>query len=793
MNFYIEKDNNIDKEFADLFENDERIEYRISEGDIELVSKGGFMAYPKGYLTNKGRIAAYVKAGVFANGASSINSDIIFEFDEKEKNKVLVISENYPRLNEMITVTNYLSILDVLKRNKDIRIMAHDNVIINKTILASVKVYNDSIILKSGNHQIKIQYEFVKDIQYNAECQTLTINGMFNLYFENFTNVIELMHFTKEQYKELCSYYEYYILKGSRIKHIDITSKYIRVKSEKIFPFKHKQIIKSNLILNRTGDYINVIDEDDGSLVDTVSIRNLKIIIKKEICFIKVKGSYISIFDRIQIISEFNKDTLSLEFINVSGIKYLLSKEKLITREVFNPLKSLGEIGPATAIINRKHAALYMLGSSILHSSKIEDKINSSLYEGELIKDYYNNIEELGQNVLIINIDGNEHCVEVLLNEKSINLFFSSSEYIKLNYNNDISSIELLSINNDFNTVDICSKKYVNLKIEIHSKQYFNIIANLVVAKTQFNNVNEAFYSWAKSNRDIMVFYYFGLGSELKGYIEKSMKGKEDISQLSKSEKIDILNVMYDVLKQYKAALTEFSAYFSKELYEEHCNDNSLEFKRKFDSLQSEMHGISNYMIRHINDCIGNLNNLVNFIYPELDIRKKCETINKNQGYVRTAVYSSLYVLTGSLSLLAFVGLNSTSIFDSDKRTKIIDEVEEEKLNIFLGNAIGEFNNLMDRLMPKYIEDINKSAINFAKQIERNYSEQDMMFLRDCFINNTIFLKSQINPYVVKSKEYLVDYIIEKAESYNTNYLSNNKNEVKRISRSQYYSEIGGK
>jgi len=126
-------------------------------------------------------------------------------------------------------------------------------------------------------------------------------------------------------------------------------------------------------------------------------------------------------------------------------------------------------------------------------------------------------------------------------------------------------------------------------------------------------------------------------------------------------------------------------------------------------------------------------------------------------------------------------------------RNKIVDDMEDKKVNIYLNNAIGEFVFFMDKMLPKYVVDINTMVSNLISSIKPYYGEEkDIDFLKICIKKNMMFLETPISDKVLKKKQLLVDLITRKATDFNTNYTASDENSEKRVTRSDYYKELQG-
>jgi hypothetical protein len=397
--------------------------------------------------------------------------------------------------------------------------------------------------------------------------------------------------------------------------------------------------------------------------------------------------------------------------------------------------------------------------------------ISSSIrFERKLIK----KAKDYGFNYSFI-LKGHEHYlvkVQVLDNHLQI---YNYVDKCIVQYK-EVKSIDILEKSqNGFVKMNI--KDLHNFEVLIKEEDYIKILEKWIAWNLKnCKNLDSIYYTWSTTIRDIIIFYYFVLPSELKAAIDSVVPKNGDINSIYKEDKIKLINTMYDVLKRYKIALIEFSGYFSHELYEEQAKDNNLKFKYEFDMLQKEMISICNQINGHSAGCINNLNYLTTYIYSELDIREALEKQMQSRLILNTTIYAGMAALSGALTLLAGAGLSRYGIFDSMKRNEVIDNMEEHKINIYLGNAISEFNIFIDKMMPKYIGDIYSAVSKFVGSISSFYTNEDVDFLAMTLQNNKIFLETPISSKALKRKQMLVDFINQKTREHSTDFLQKSQN-----------------
>ncbi|MCD2347305.1 hypothetical protein [Clostridium guangxiense] len=401
-----------------------------------------------------------------------------------------------------------------------------------------------------------------------------------------------------------------------------------------------------------------------------------------------------------------------------------------------------------------------------------------------------NGISELNDNYCFILKNDIYYLLKISMFENCIKFINCTDEYT-INYKN-IKSFDLLD--NQYNDI---------IKLQINSSSqytvilsndlYMSLLKKWIHSKlASLNDLNSTYYVWSKSLRDIIIFYYFSLPVGLKLALNNIIGENRTVDSLKKDDKIKIINILYNDLKEYKNSLMEFSAYFSTELFSEQSKDANPKFKASFDILQREMTLAYNQINTHINSCINELNHLTSYVYPELDIREAINKASRKRFGRNSLIYAGLTLITGGINFLVGAGINGSGIFDQLDREKINDNMEESKINIYLNNTINSLYTFIDKMMPRYIADINEMVANLAGSITPFYSNDDIKFLKVCTENNKLFLETSIDDNLLKRKQILVRYILDKTSKYETNFLQSSGSNVKRLTRAEYYKQLEG-
>lgn len=780
--------------------NGEKIPYYANFMARQIPIKTGIFQNSDVLFTNHGRVMCYAGGGFFGEDkcfiADSVTYSIESETSDELPYRICIKTTGYPLIDSTISLKNFIEYSERCKKPLNINYNGYK--IVENTKIAQLQILPEGIILEytlSGERfKNEILYKYMKSFKYYEKDEKLVITGIFNDLFSNFPNTLTIKNIKLFEYQQILDNYNKDPYHGELFTKLDVKHKYIYLDARYIESingllqlYKEKKLI-ANIIENE----IRFIDYENLEFVGSANLRNsLFVKYNSDIMFIYTDKYFLAVKDNLSLPTNWS-DGVPYIWQSQSGIQYLLAN-------TYSKNKSLGtQQGEydgnllKTAISDFLTSNLQVAAKNMITNFNNSRSKNLDIYKEYNISDLP---DEYKYKIGLIFINKEVYPLKIYITNNGklqLNIRGNRDDYI-IDIFKDISGIEVIdNVCEVFYNVKIDTNKDLSINIGMPIDLYYDINMKFIQNKIQFTNLNSAYFEWSKTLREIVIYYYFAIPSELKGYLDNCLKQSGMISNLSKTEKIKVINVMYDSLKQYKNALMQFSAYFSKELYEEHAKDNNIYFKQNFDQLQNEMISISNQITRHINDCLSNLNNLITYVYPELDIRKAIEKRNKKRMIMSTVTYAGLGIITGRLSLIAMSALNGQGIFDAMDRSKVIDNMEEAKINIFLNNSINEFNILMETLIPKYVKDINDFILTFTKRIDKYYIEDDTGFLRQCVINNKIFLETPISPDVIKKKQLLSNLIIDKAVNHKTDYLENNINGFKKINRAEYHRKLQG-
>ncbi|MBU3102311.1 hypothetical protein KPL44_24030 [Clostridium sp. DSM 17811] len=780
--------------------NNEKILYYEKNMPIELPDKGGMFNSPEALFTSNGRVIAFLGGGLFGEDKCYIADSVVYSIRPLTKLRydICINTTGYPRISSTISLKSFIEYSEKCK--DPIKLGYNGYKIIENKKIGQVQILNEFIILEyylSGNiFKNKIEYSYMEGFNYDELTEILVIRGIFKDLFSNFPNILTIKNIKKNEFLQILNNFNNNPNKGKLFANVDITKKNILLNARYLKTIdKSLKLDKENkLIANIVDDEIRFINYNSFEFLGSANIKDSIFIKYNDYdMLIYTDKYYFSVKDNNAWPTSWNDDGVPCMWENKSGIEYLLqdtySTDKSQSSQKVEKVSSILEKN----VLGFLNPRLQNTMKSLIHSVQQGNKIkNADIYKEYYISDLPDQIKS---KIGLIVINDEVYPLKINLDKEwNLKVSVKSNNYdCCINITQDISTLEVIN--------NICDGFY-NIKIDTNSNSssnlglpielYHDITIKFIQSKIKFDNLNSTYFEWSKTLRDIVVYYYFTLLSELKGYLENCFKNNVTVSDLCKDDKIKIINVMYDTLKQYKNANMQFSAYFCKELYEEHAKDNNTYFKQNFDQLQHQMLNISNQITRHINDCIANLNSLITYIYPELDIRKALEELNKKRAIVNTITYVGLAFLTQGVTLIAAATLNAKGIFETLDRGKLVDNMEEAKINIFLNNSINEFNMLMETLMPKYINDINDSILGFTRGIAKYYADNDIEFLNGCVINNKIFLETPIDTTIIKKKQVLIDCIIDKAVKHNTEFIKNNVNGLKKLSRAEYHQQLQG-
>lgn len=365
-------------------------------------------------------------------------------------------------------------------------------------------------------------------------------------------------------------------------------------------------------------------------------------------------------------------------------------------------------------------------------------------------------INEIDSKSILIIKDGKYTLIESIFDIENLEIKDSTGKTIIDGKN--IKNIEVLEKNYDKGV----KVKVTNEEVEIYivnMENYYNIMKiwqkHILQSK---DTLDDVYVEWNKSIKEIINFYYFALPVEFQNTIKKIMLNTSDVSHLNKEDKVLLINILYRVILEYNKAVMEFSLYFSNELLEEQIKeDSSNGFIERFGRLESSVINIYNKLKIGLDNSLDNLKLLSEFIYPQSDIIKGLEKKNIKRSFVTMDAYPGLDKIIYAFDLFNLSKLQGIGLFSFKHKCESIDFKDEQRINVYLNNAIDEINTIVNVSMEKISEDFTKIIDTFTRDIKSNYSEEDKEFLKETVIYNKIFMLAPLSNNILASKRSFLE------------------------------------
>lgn len=561
----------------------------------------------------------------------------------------------------------------------------------------------------------------------------------------------------------------------------------------------------STVLFNEEYEYsVEIETLEEGIKIKNVDIKALK--------DIDINYSFIKAIDFVEenqkcIIKAYSEDNNTMQeykFIFFSTELYEEIKEKLgslksniidIVKENSKVIKALilqqdennkdfesdDEKKESILIINDKQIDIY--------DKTLENHVTFELDECSFFKNPFDEehmflITQLGIMQLFkkIKLEGMEFKTLKNLNNKAIIIKNDKYRLVDIEFTNNS-----IFLKDKSNVIDISCKEIrgINIlearnasdvKIEIKHNEdiicildkdvYFNILQKWMAGSIGEDvNLEELITLWSRSLKEIMSFYYFSPLQEMKDILDEILEGNLEVSILKKEDRLLLINSMYRVLNVYNKAIMEFSLRLPKELLEELIGDESIEYIKEFDSFEQRVMNIYYNLNKNTERVLDNLKSLHDYIYPEVDMNKVLNKKNVKKSETTMEQYSGLDNIIKAYDLIGILKLRGTNLGTLNNRYEKVNMHGEQKINIYLNNAIIEFYNLMDFVVPKYNNDLVRITKELGEEIKSIYTNNDKEFIQSILVYNKIFIETPISTNIDKPKKEVLEKVNKKRYS----------------------------